>query len=108
MSNGVGNVIPGTRIASQATALLKYFPEPNLAPAPNASGYNYHELTTAQTNSTQLGVRYLRTLGKNATLTAAAGAAEDAVVAEAAEIRIRVSGRASISTTTGPDPRLTM
>lgn len=69
VSNGVGNVIPGTRIASQATALLNYFPEPNLAAGSNASGYNYHELTTAQTNSTQLGVRYLRTLGKNATLT---------------------------------------
>jgi hypothetical protein len=69
ISNGVGNVIPGTRITSPATALLKYFPEPNLAPASNASGYNYHELTTAQTNSTQFGVRYLRTLGKNATLT---------------------------------------
>jgi hypothetical protein len=47
-----------------ATNLLQYFPLPNLP------GYaqNYHLLTTAQTNSTQAGVRYMRSLGKNATL----------------------------------------
>jgi hypothetical protein len=39
-------------------------------PLPNLPGYaqNYHLLTTAQTNSTQAGVRYMRSLGKNATL----------------------------------------
>ena len=44
--------------------LLPYFPFPNLP------GYaqNYHLLTTAQSNSTQAGVRYMRSLGKNATL----------------------------------------
>jgi len=68
-----GNVIPAGCITSQATALLKYYPAPNLSPNSNASGYNYHELTTAQTNSTQFGVRYLRTLGKNATLTGGGG-----------------------------------
>jgi hypothetical protein len=47
-----------------ATNLLQFFPLPNLP------GYaqNYHLLTTAQTNSTQAGVRYMRSLGKNATL----------------------------------------
>jgi hypothetical protein len=51
-------------VSPQAAELLKYFPAPNLA------GYtqNYHFLTTAQSNSTQAGVRYMRSLGKNATL----------------------------------------
>jgi len=46
-----------------ATNLLQYFPAPNLP------GYaqNYHLLTTAQTNTTQAGARYMRSLGKNAT-----------------------------------------
>jgi hypothetical protein len=41
-----------------------YFPYPNLP----GDTQNYHLLTTAQTNTTQAGVRYLRSLGKNATL----------------------------------------
>jgi hypothetical protein len=47
-----------------ATNLLQFFPSPNLP------GYaqNYHLLTTAQSNSTQAGVRYMRSLGKNAAL----------------------------------------
>ncbi len=61
-SNGVANVIPSARISPQAIALLKYFPEPNLP----GSVQNYHLLTTAQTNSTQAGVRYMRSLGANA------------------------------------------
>jgi hypothetical protein len=48
---------------SQAVALLKYFPEPNLP----GSTQNYHLLTTAQSNSTQAGVRYMRGIGSNAT-----------------------------------------
>jgi hypothetical protein len=67
ITNGITNVIPGSRITSQATALLKYYPEPNLAGSTGVNGYNYHLLTTAQTNSTQAGVRYMRSLGKNAT-----------------------------------------
>jgi len=67
-SGGVANVIPSTRIASQATALLKYYPEPNLTGSTAINGYNYHLLTTAQSNATQAGVRYLRGLGKNASL----------------------------------------
>jgi len=46
-----------------AANLLKYFPEPNLP----GDTQNYHLLTTAQTNSTQAGVRYMRSLGANAT-----------------------------------------
>jgi hypothetical protein len=49
---------------SQAVALLKYFPEPNLP----GDAQNYHLLTTAQSNSTQAGVRYMRSLGKNSSL----------------------------------------
>ncbi len=61
-TNGVANVIPSNRISPQATALLKYFPEPNLP----GTVQNYHLLSTAQTNSTQAGVRYMRSLGANA------------------------------------------
>src|ERR1019366_7712452 len=67
VTTGITNVILGSRITSQATALLKYYPEPNLAGSTGVTGYNYHLLTTAQTNSTQAGVRYMRSLGKNAT-----------------------------------------
>jgi hypothetical protein len=57
---GVANPITPVAVA---TSLLQYFPAPNLA------GYsqNYHLLTTAQSNSTQAGVRYMRSLGANAT-----------------------------------------
>jgi hypothetical protein len=58
----LNNQIPVSPAAAQ---LLTYFPEPNLAG--NSNGYNYHLLTTAQQNSTQAGVRYMRSLGANAT-----------------------------------------
>ena len=66
------NVIPSNRIPSQANASLtnslwQYFPEPNLAAGSTVNGYNYHLLTTAQSNATQAGVRYNRSLGANAT-----------------------------------------
>ena len=64
---GTPNVIPPNRIASQTTALLKYYPAPNLSGASVVDNYNYHLLTTAQSNTTQLGVRYMRSLGPNAT-----------------------------------------
>jgi len=64
--NGTPNVIPPTRIAAQATALMQIFPEPNLTPT-GGLPYNYHLLTTAQSNSTQAGIRYNRSLGANAT-----------------------------------------
>ncbi len=70
--NGTANVIPGTgaagqSISPQAAALLKYFPEPNLPAGSTINGYNYHLLTTGQSNSTNGGVRYNRSLGANAT-----------------------------------------
>ena len=55
---------PITSPVPQAVALLKYFPEPNLA---GNNAYNYHLLTTQQANNTQAGVRYMRSLGANAT-----------------------------------------
>jgi hypothetical protein len=44
-----------------------FIPEPNVVPG-NGIKYNYQFLTTAQSNSTQAGFRYLRSIGKNATL----------------------------------------
>jgi hypothetical protein len=58
---------PGQSISPQASALLKYFPEPNLPAGSTINGYNYHLLTTAQSNSTQAGIRYNRSLGASAT-----------------------------------------
>jgi hypothetical protein len=64
-------------ITQQATWLLTcpnpYASGPNCQPffpEPNLPGYtqNYHLLTTAQSNATQAGARYMRSLGKNATL----------------------------------------
>ena len=62
-SNGVANSIPAARITPQALALLNYFPQPNLP----GDVQNYHLLTTAQSNTTQAGARYNRSLGANAT-----------------------------------------
>jgi hypothetical protein len=68
-----GNTIPANRVAKPANLLLcpttnavactPYFPYPNLP----GDVQNYHLLTTAQTNTTQAGVRYMRSLGANAT-----------------------------------------
>jgi hypothetical protein len=55
------NQIP---VSSVSAALLNYIPLPNLP----GSSRNYQQLTTAQSNSTQAGVRYMRSLGKNAAL----------------------------------------
>jgi hypothetical protein len=64
-SNDTANVIPSTLITPQAKALLAYYPEPNLPPSAT-NDYNYQLLTTAQSNSTQAGVRYNRSFGANA------------------------------------------
>jgi len=58
----LGNGLTVTPVP-QAVALLKYVPEPNV---PLSGGNNYYSLATAQTNSTQLGVRYMRSIGSNA------------------------------------------
>jgi hypothetical protein len=59
-------VIPGLPYTitpvPEAVALLQYIPEPNLP----GTTQNYHLLTTAQSNTTQAGVRYMRSLGANA------------------------------------------
>ena len=85
----------GTVISSQALALLQYFPEPNLA-AGNSLNNNYHLLTTGQSNTTNAGIRYNRSLGPNATQPGGRGGS----AAAARRRRIRVSARASTSTTT--------
>lgn len=64
VSNGTANVIPSDRISPQAAALLNYYPAPS--PGLTGSTRNYHRLTTAQTNQTQAGVRYMRSFGANA------------------------------------------
>jgi hypothetical protein len=64
--NGTPNVIPPNRITDAAKALLAYYPKPNIAGTSVVNNYNYHLLTTAQSNSTQAGVRYMRSLGANA------------------------------------------
>jgi trimeric autotransporter adhesin len=56
-----GNAIPQERISQQARALLNYLPPPNL---PGAT-QNYFLLQTQETNTTQLGTRYIRTIGNN-------------------------------------------
>ena len=48
---------------AQAEALLNFIPQPNLP----GDTLNYHLLTTAQTNSTRAGVRYMRSFGASAT-----------------------------------------
>jgi hypothetical protein len=67
-----GNIIPSGCIATPASTLLLGNKASNLQqffPAPNLPGdtQNYHLLTTAQSNSTQAGIRYMRSLGANAT-----------------------------------------
>jgi len=74
----IAGLAPITPVA-QANALLcpntdplpciPYFPYPNLP----GNTQNYHLLTTAQSNTTQAGARYLRGLGKNATLPSGGG-----------------------------------
>lgn len=55
-----GNVIPQQRISPQATALLNYIPLPNIA---TTNRQNYQRLTTATTNTTTVGARYMRSFG---------------------------------------------
>jgi hypothetical protein len=61
LCNGQPNTqcIPGNQIASQATGLLNYIPLPNL---PGAF-QNYREISTAQTNTTTIGARFIHNIG---------------------------------------------
>lgn len=54
-----GNIVPAGCIAPQAQALLHYVPLPNL-PGQNE---NFQRLTSAQTNRTQLGLRFVHSFG---------------------------------------------
>ncbi|MGA2888410.1 MAG: TonB-dependent receptor [Terracidiphilus sp.] len=77
--NGTLNVIPPsylkTPAAKAAQALLTcatpncqpFMPLPNLTGVNLVNDYNYHLLTAAQSNTTQAGIRYMRSLGANAT-----------------------------------------
>ncbi len=56
----------GYQICPQAAALLALYPQP-LPNGETIDGYNYHAITTAQSNATNAGVRYNRSLGANAT-----------------------------------------
>jgi hypothetical protein len=73
-------ILPGLAAITpvkQANALLcpktdpvpctPYFPYPNVTGASADNDYNYQRLATQQSNSTQAGVRYMRSLGANAT-----------------------------------------
>jgi hypothetical protein len=60
-------------ISSQSVAcnLLTFFPLPNLTD--NSQDYNYYFASTGQSNATQAGVRYIRSLGPNASLPGGGG-----------------------------------
>lgn len=53
------NVVPGSRVAPQATALLGYLPLPNLP----GTTRNYQRLTSAQSNSTVASARLIHSFG---------------------------------------------
>jgi len=55
----INNKIPAACIAPQATGLLNYIPQPNLP----GTQQNYQRVSTDQTNTTNLGVRYVRSFG---------------------------------------------
>ncbi len=57
-----GNIIPSQCTVSQASTLLNYVPLPTLG----GTSQNYQRITSAQTNSTQIGVRLMHTFGSNA------------------------------------------
>ena len=103
-SNGTHNVVPlagpaGQSISSQALALLQYFPEPNL-PAGSSLNNNYHLLTTGQSNTTNAGIRYNRSLGANATQPGGRGGFGGG--GRRGGRKARAFARASTSTTTSP------
>ncbi len=62
-----------TILATQSAAcnLLTFFPMPNLAQ--NDGTYNYYYASTAQSNTTQGGFRYMRAIGPNASLPTGGG-----------------------------------
>ena len=63
------------------------------------SAHNYHLLTTAQSNSTQAGIRYMRSLGANASPFGRAGA----VAGGGRRQNQGPAAKRQLSTTTGAD-----
>src|SRR5579884_1302270 len=57
----IGNIIPAACISPQATALLNYIPQPNLS----GRTQNYQRITTDQSNTTNLGVRFIHNFGSS-------------------------------------------
>jgi trimeric autotransporter adhesin len=55
------NRIPAARIAPQATLLLNYFPLPSLP----GQFQNYQRLTSSESNTTRIGVRFLHSFGSS-------------------------------------------
>jgi len=55
------NTIPGQCVSAQATRLLSYVPLPNLP----GQFQNYREITTAQTNTTTIGARFIHNFGSS-------------------------------------------
>lgn len=53
------NTIPSQCISSQATKLLAYVPQPNLP----GQFQNYRQISTAQTNTTRVGARFVHNFG---------------------------------------------
>ena len=53
------NIIPRERIATQATALLNYIPQPSL----QGQFQNYQRLASSESNTTRIGVRFLHSFG---------------------------------------------
>lgn len=58
----VGNAIPAQCIASPATKLLAYVPEPNLT----GQTQNYQRLASEGSNTTRIGLRVMHTFGSSA------------------------------------------
>ncbi len=55
------NVIPADRIATQATALIGYIPQPNLP----GQFQNYQRLASSESNTTRIGVRFVHSFGSS-------------------------------------------
>lgn len=58
----LNNVIPASRLSPQAVRLLNFYPAPNIPD--NGSRYNYQTVTTAESNSTQASLRFVRNFGQ--------------------------------------------
>jgi hypothetical protein len=54
----------GLTVSPQASALLNYYPAPNIATT-GRQGYNYQTITTAGNNAASAALRYVRNFGQN-------------------------------------------